>query len=86
MKTKAVGNLWFLAEKQLIKEVENNKRKDYKLSDIIDYSIIIRKQLDRFGKTGDINRVINIHSHKKIMLETIYDIRHRKYLKERSIL
>ena len=43
---KIMNNLFKLAEKQLQKEKNNRKRKDYTLLDIIDYAVMIRKHLD----------------------------------------
>jgi len=45
-KTK-IGNLFELAEMQLIKEILRGKRIDYSMNDIIDYAVKIRKWLDK---------------------------------------
>jgi len=45
-KTK-IGNLFELAEMQLIKEILRGKRIDYSINDIIDYAVKIRKWLDK---------------------------------------
>jgi len=48
------GNLFELAEKELIRE-----NKKYTLNNVIDYAILIRKWLDRYGKKGNILKQID---------------------------
>jgi hypothetical protein len=99
MKTKQLGNLFELAEKQILAEIKQGKRKiewyslninnkkllrPYKFTDLLDYAIILRKQIDRYGKKGEINKVRNIKTNKFVLLETKKEVRHRKYLKERT--
>jgi len=43
---KKIGNLFELAEQQLIKEKKTGKIPCYTLMDVIEYAIIIRKWLD----------------------------------------
>lgn len=52
------GNLFVLAEKQLIKEKNNGKRRFYTTNDIIDYTVFIRTQLDKREK--EIKRSMNL--------------------------
>ncbi len=73
-------NLFELAEKQLINEVEAEKRSRYNFLNILDYAVIIRKQLDIYGKKGEIIKLRNIHSKKIIKLETEKETRRRLYL------
>ena len=80
MSTKDIGNLFELAEKQLQHEVKENYRYDYTRLDILNYAIALRKQLDKYGKTGQIFKVKNIHTRKMIALETKTDRRHRRYI------
>lgn len=97
MKTKKVGNIFQLAEKQLLSEIDSGKRKikwhsieiqgktlirPYSFVDLVDYIIIIRKQLSRYGKTGTINKVKNIKTGEFVELETKQEVRHRKYFRE----
>lgn len=83
MQTKNIGNLFELAERQLQNEKLNEKRKNYSMLDVIDYAVIIRKQLDRYGKKGNIIKVKNIKTKKIVKLERDTEVRRRKYLKER---
>jgi len=41
-----MGNLFELAERQLINEKNNRRRKKYTLLDVIDYAVMIRQHLD----------------------------------------
>ena len=99
MKTKKIGNIFQLAEKQLLAEIDSGKRKikwhsieiqdkklvrPYSFVDLVNYIVIIRKQLDRYGKTGEILRVKNIKTGKVVELEGKKEIRHRKYLREQE--
>lgn len=45
-----IGNLFELAEKQLINEKQKRKRLNYTLLDIINYAIKLRKWLDKNEK------------------------------------
>jgi len=63
-----LGSIVDLAVKQLNNEIEAKKRNDYTIADVLEYSIIIRRQLDRFGSNGKIKRVKNIHTKKIISL------------------
>ena len=63
---KKIGNLFFLAEKQLIKEKKEKIIPCYTILDILDYAIQIRRFLDNNG-----NKV------KKIMKLTKKDTRIR---------
>lgn len=67
------GNLFTLAEKQLIREVNIGLRNKYTKVDVIDYAIRIRKFLDRRG--GNIEGIMNriIHTKK--------ELRRQKYLR-----
>jgi len=79
--TTHVGNLFELAEKQLQYEKQKGLRQQYQLIDVLDYAIEIRKQLDKYGKKGEIIRAKNIHSNKLIELENKKDMRRRKYIR-----
>ena len=56
-----IGNLFELAEKQLINEINNGTRTRYSLAELVDYAIRIRKFLDRRGGNipGILNQVLN---------------------------
>lgn len=100
MDSRHIGNLFVLAEQQILYEISQGirpikkftykqkgreKEFPYSFKDIIDYAVIIRKQLDRYGKTGQIYKVKNIHTKKLIEIESKKERRHRKYLKERIL-
>ena len=53
-----IGNLFFLAEKQLQKEVKNKIIPCYTLSDIVEYAILIRKWLD--NNPNRINKIMKL--------------------------
>lgn len=99
MKTKRIGNLLELAEKQILSEISNGRRKikwhtikigekelirPYKISDLLNYAIILRKQLDRYGRNGEILKVKNIKTKQFVELEGRKEVRHRKYLREQE--
>jgi hypothetical protein len=65
---KKVGNLFFLAEQQLIKE-----KKDYSLSDIIEYAVLMRKWISHNPKK--MNELMNL---------TRKEIRKRYYLRTKK--
>lgn len=69
MQVKRLGSLISLATKQLDFEIDCKKRDDYTLSEILDYAIIIKKQIDRYARNGVIKRVKNIRTGKEIILE-----------------
>jgi hypothetical protein len=73
-----IGNLFELAERQLINEKENGKRKSYTLSDIVNYAIRIRKFLDKNG--GNLEGILNQLSH------TEQEIRQMRYIRNREAL
>ena len=63
---KKVGNLFFLAEEQLIRE-----KKDYTLSDIIDYAILIRKWISHNPrKINELMKLTRKEIRKKYYLRT----------------
>jgi len=41
------GNLFKLAEKKLIRDVDTGKRRDYSMLDVVDTAIYIRQQMDK---------------------------------------
>jgi len=99
MKTKSIGNLFELAEKQIITEINQGKRKikryniningkklirPYRFSDLLNYAIILRKQLDKYGKSGFLQKVKNIKTGRVIELNTKKELRHLRYLNERN--
>jgi len=63
---KKVGNLFFLAEQQLIKE-----KKDYTLSDIIDCAVLIRKWISHNPrKINELMKLTRKEIRKKYYLRT----------------
>jgi hypothetical protein len=66
-------NLFELAEKQLIDEVEERKRDKYTERDIINYAIKIRRYLDKQG--GNIEGILNN------LMCSKQEIRQKKYLR-----
>jgi hypothetical protein len=79
MKIKKLGNLFELANKQLFAEYKAGKRDEYGMLEILDYAIVLRKQLDKYGKLGSINKVKNLKTGKMIIIESNKDKRKIKY-------
>lgn len=80
MKVNKLGNLFELVNTQLNYEQSQGLRRKFTMVDVIDYAIVLRKQLDKYGNSGEICKVQNIKSKKFVVLETDKERRHRKYL------
>lgn len=69
-------NLFELAERQLVKEKENGKRRKYTMLDILKYAVKIRRFLDKNG--GNIRGILNKLTYDK------QEIRRRRYIKNQE--
>lgn len=85
MKVDILGDLISLAIKQLSFEIDERKRDDYTVEDVLNYAIIIRKQIDRFGRNGSINKVQNIHTKKIVNLKTQLVKENKEWIKRMKI-
>jgi len=74
---KKIGNLFFLAEKQLIRERKEEVIPCYTISDVIEYAILIRKWLDH--NPNKINQILKL-SREEIKRNN-RECRKRYYLK-----